>query len=75
MIDAADITPGYYWVTDRKRGNELSVVRVEPKPTFETIDSTELAVWHCGWEFDETVRHCVERFDFIVRIEPPDLAS
>jgi hypothetical protein len=75
MIDAADIAPGYCWVADRKRGNELSVVCVEPKPTFETADSTELAVWHCGSEFDETVPHCVERFDFVIRVEPPEMPA
>ena len=53
----------------------MSVVLVSPKPTFESLDSTVLAVWHCGSEFDETVPDCIERFDFVIRIEPPELAA
>jgi hypothetical protein len=70
-IAREDIKPGWYWIQNRLE-RKLFVVKVAPDPTFETIDSVALIVWHHGWEFETDLSEALGVCDFIARIEPPE---
>lgn len=48
------------------------IVHVSPDPTFETMDSTALKVFHHGWEFSTDISEVIRACDFLARIEPPE---
>ena len=66
-----DIKEGWYWVRNREE-RKLFIVHVSLEPTFETMDSTALKVFHHGWEFPTEISEVIRTCDFIARIEPPE---
>jgi hypothetical protein len=65
-IKKEDIKEGYYWVSDRQRADELSIVLIAKW-------AKGLVALHPGYEIeDDLVSDFVDRFDFIARIEPPE---
>ena len=70
-IDAADITPGWYWVADRGFYYDLSIVFV----LLWGSDDQTLVVLHHGVETPGRIPEVFERYEFLARIEPPDVRA
>lgn len=70
-IDAADITPGWYWVADRRLYYDLSIVFV----LLWDSDDQKLVVLHHGVEIPERFPEVLKRYEFLARIEPPDVRA
>ena len=69
-IDAADITPGWYWVVDPGFLYDPSIVFVTP------VGNDELVVLHHhGAEHIVVLSKALERYEFVVRIEKPDFSA
>jgi hypothetical protein len=70
-IELADITPGWYWVADRDLYFDLSIVFV----MLWDSDNQTLVVLHHGVETPDGFPETLERYEFLVRIEKPDVRT
>lgn len=69
MIDAADITPGYYWAR-YIRALEVTIVRVVDWPEdwkwYDGAEGQAFAVWTFEWE----TPHRIDDFVFVAPVAP-----
>jgi hypothetical protein len=65
-IAKEDIKPGWYWVRDRGLDPELFVVRVTRNDRYLSVERMSEKEW-------DGLDNFVEDFDFIARIEPPEV--
>jgi hypothetical protein len=66
-----DITPGHYWVRNRKDG-ALSIVRVV---TYEIVGGCKAKVELFGWDGYDSIDAAMLDNEFLARIETPEFPA